>query len=172
MKNKSFGSRRSIRMKGYDYSSPGRYFITIVTEGRKPLFGTIVRGQVRLSEYGRIVVKCWKQLEEKNDHVRLGAFVVMPDHIHGILILLQRSEEERRKTISKPKIAGYGKMVPGSISILLRTFKSAVTKRINNLQNTPGERVWQRNYHDRIIRTDKELWNKYAYIRNNPLKHG
>jgi putative transposase len=83
--------RRSIRLKGYDYTQPGAYFITICTHGRECLFGEIIDGEMHLNEAGQIVVQTWQDLPNHVPHVQLDAFVVMPNHVHGIIIITERA---------------------------------------------------------------------------------
>ena len=93
--------RRSIRLPGYDYSRPGAYFITIVTQGRATLFGGISNGAMQLSQRGQIAAECWRAIPNHFPNVEMGAFVVMPNHVHGIVIL---REYLGRGVVSTPVI--------------------------------------------------------------------
>jgi putative transposase len=161
--------RRSIRLSGWDYTSAGAYFVTICTHERSRLFGKVVDGQMQMNEYGQIVWACWKEIPLHFPHVELDAFVVMPNHVHGIIIL---APVGARHKVGAPHAVPppFGKPVPGSIPTILRSFKSAVTKRINALREVPGAPVWQSNYYEHIIRYEREWGHIREYILNNPAR--
>jgi len=157
--------RKSIRLKEYDYSQAGGYFVTICTQNRECLFGHINNEIMILNEYGRIVLSCWNDLPNHYSHVRLDAFQIMPNHVHGI-IFIEKSAE--------PVGAGF-KPAPTStkrhgLPEIVRAFKTFSARRINESRRTPGEPIWQRNYFDRIIRDENELNRILEYIIYNPLK--
>ena len=145
--------RRSIRLPGYDYAQPGAYFVTICTHGRACLFGRVVDGEMRLNDAGRIVQASWDDLPNHYPHVQLDAFVTMPNHVHGIIILMDEPTTKRHP-----------------LSEIVRAFKSFSSRRINQLRGTPGTRTWQRNYYEHIIRNEGDLRRIRAYIANNPAK--
>ena len=153
--------RRSIRLGCYDYSQDGWYFVTIRALGHKCLFGKFADGQIQLYEYGRIIDKCWKWLAEQYDYVHLDRYVVMPNHLHGIIII--------RKSGSRtaPTTKNTQKCKP--LSRLVGAFKTVSTKQINIIRNTPGRKLWQRNYYEHIIRNEEELNHVRQYITENPL---
>jgi len=155
--------RRSIRLREYDYRQPGAYFITVVAHGRAVLFGEIVGGETRLNEYGRIVEDEWQKSSIIRREIELDAFVVMPNHIHGIVNIIDADvgATGRSPLRSGPPARSLGAFIAG--------FKSAVTKRINEIRQTHGAPVWQRNYYEHIIRGDGELLRVREYILNNPL---
>ena len=155
--------RRSIRLEGYDYSQDGWYSVTICAFGHKCLFGKFVNGQIQLYEYGRIIEKCWKWLAEQYDYVHLDSYVVMPNHMHGIIII--REGGSRTAPTSNTQ-----KCKP--LSRLIGAFKTVSTKQINIIRNTPGRKLWQRNYHEHIIRNEEELNHIREYIAENPLNWG
>lgn len=157
--------RKTIRLKEYDYSQPGEYFVTICTKNHECIFGSIVNGKMDLNEMGRVVDKCWKEISEHFPNVELDEYVIMPNHIHGILML--NDSVGTRHAVSLPE--RFGKPVPGSLSTIVRSFKSAVTKRINEMHLTDNASLWQPRYYDRIIRSEKELQNIRDYIANNIL---
>ncbi|MBI2506292.1 MAG: transposase [Candidatus Latescibacteria bacterium] len=176
--------RRSIRLKGYDYSEPRTYFITICIANRhQPLFGKIVNDDMILNEYGTIAHDEWIKTGALRPHVALDEFVVMPNHVHGIIRLTHRRGTARRApTDDAPGTAStplrrapaenheqFGKPTVGTLPTIVRSYKSAVTKRINELRNTPGTPVWQRNYYEHIIRNEDILKAIRRYIQNNPL---
>jgi len=158
--------RRSIRLKGYDYSQPGAYFITLVTQDRACLFGEVVDGEMRLNAWGKIARQCWFDIPVHFPHAALDAFVVMPNHIHGVIIIVG----DRGTACRAPTPEQFGKPVAGSIPTIIRSYKSAVAKRINEHRGTPGAPVWQRNYFEHIIRNSDELHRIREYITNNPLQ--
>jgi len=157
--------RKSIRLKEYDYSQPGEYFVTICTKNHECIFGAIINDQMDLNERGRIVDQCWKGIPEHFPNVELDEYVVMPNHLHGIIVL--HESVGTRHAVSLPE--RFGKPVSGSVSTIVRSFKSAVTKRINEMHLIGNAPLWQSRYYDRIIRSEKELQNIRDYIANNVL---
>ncbi len=153
--------RRSIRLQGYDYSRPGGYYATIVVEGRECLFGEIVNGEMVLNDYGRIVAEAWQWLQEQYPYVELLAWVIMPNHIHGIIII---HEDGRGGSRSAP--TGMVKRKP--LGGLIGAFKTVSTKKINLLRKTEGAVIWQRNYYEHIIRDDDDYNRIRLYILDNP----
>jgi len=146
--------RRSIRLKGFNYSQAGAYYVTIVTYQRDCLFGEIKNDEMVLSNLGKIADECWRAIPEHFPNVELGAYVVMPNHVHGIILI----NNNHRKQPNEP--------VPGSLGTVIGSFKSAVSKRIGRQHNATG--IWQRNYYEHIIRDEKDLQNKTDYINANP----
>jgi len=161
--------RRSIRLKGYDYSSAGGYFITICTLDRKSIFGTIVGHEMRLSRAGEIARECWLEIPNHFPKVQLDEFIVMPDHMHGIIII-PSSLVGAQHVVPPPRLNQFQKIVPQSLSVIIRSFKAATTNRINQLRRTPGGRVWQRNYYEHIIRDEDSLFRIRKYIAENVMR--
>jgi len=169
--------RRSIRLKGYDYSSEGAYFITICTFQRQCLFGQIVEGDMQLNEFGQIAAECWQAIPEHFPHIELDEYIVMPNHVHGILVV----KDTRRGIAVQCPYPGlgdtqqttytsvFGKMSSGSIPTVVRSYKSATTKYINIRREAVGTPVWQRNYYDHIIQNERSLQHIRHYVTNNPL---
>jgi putative transposase len=157
--------RRSIRLKGYDYTQEGAYFVTLVSERRVHLFGRVVNGEMRLNDFGRIVAEEWERTAELRPNIVCGPSVVMPNHFHGIVVI-----EGQATTDGQPTIEQFGKPIAGSLPTLVRSFKSAVTKRINDLRKTPGAPVWQRNYYERVIRDEAAYHRIAEYIAKNPQR--
>jgi putative transposase len=157
--------RKTIRLKEFDYSRPGEYFITICTKDHEHAFGSIVNGQMDLNERGRIVDRCWKGIPEHFSNVELDEYIIMPNHVHGILIL--NDSVGTRHAVSLPE--RFGKPVPDSLSTIVRSFKSAVTKRINEMHLKDDVPTWQSKYYDHIIRSEKELQTIRDYIANNVI---
>jgi REP element-mobilizing transposase RayT len=165
--NKQLHHRRSIRLADYDYSAEGGYFITIVTQGRACLFGEVIDGVMQLNDYGKIVWDEWFRSTDIRHEIELNMdeFVVMPNHIHGIVII---NDDQGRgdRPVAPTKPIGPP---PKSIGAFVAGYKSAVTKRINILRNTPGVAVWQRNYYDHIITSERDYYNIANYISSNPM---
>ena len=161
--------RKSTRLKEYDYSSSGAYFVTICTHERKCLFGKVVDGEMELNENGKIVKSEWLKTEEIRDNVSTDEFIIMPNHLHGILFIDEPAD--RRGTVHRaPTAERFGQPTSNSIPTIIRSFKATVTKQINEGRNTPGLPVWQRGFYDRIVRNDDELNRIREYIVYNPLK--
>ena len=157
--------RRSIRLRAYDYAQAGAYFVTICTQGRRCLFGDVLADETRLTEAGRIVQECWDGLPQHFPDVQLDEFVVMPNHVHGIVVV-----DRRRGTACRaPTGERFGRPEPGSLPTIIRSFKSAATKRINDTRRSLRQTVWQRGYFERVIRDEKELDHVRQYIRYNPM---
>jgi len=157
--------RRSIRLKGYNYTHPGAYFITICTYKHRCLFGRVVDGEMRLNPLGQIVTNCWNEIPHHFPHAELDEFVVMPNHIHGVISIVGATHASPLQQTHPPRGP-----IPGSLGAIVGSFKSAVTKRINRHRHTPGGVVWQRNYYEHIIRTELALNAIRQYIRDNPLR--
>ncbi len=155
--------RRSIRLKGYDYSQEGAYFVTIVTWRRDFLFGEIVNGEMILNEHGQIADECWREIPNHFPHVELGAYVIMPNHMHGIILINDDVGARHASPLQKTP-NGVSK---GSLGAIIGSYKSAVTRLIGRELNETG--IWQRNYYEHIIRNDNDLQNKTDYIEANPL---
>jgi len=159
-------ARKHPRLSGHDYSSDGSYFITLCVKDMHELFGQVVVGrdahsapQVQLSEYGAIVAKHIDKIKVQFQSVSIDKYVIMPNHIH-MIITVKRVEEtsvgaEGRGAMwtSRPT----GAVIP----TLVRTFKTMITKEL-------GVSMWQRSYHDRIIRSEAEYWRVWRYIEENP----
>jgi putative transposase len=155
--NPLLSHRRSIRLKGYDYSQSGVYFITMCTHNRELLFEEEI--------VTNILDKEWLNTGRIRQNVILDEFVVMPNHLHGIIVITHgvgayghTPLQNRFKSPSK------------TVGAIIRGFKSTTTKQINLFHNTPGIPIWQRNYYDHIIRNEDEMNKIREYIKNNPLK--
>jgi putative transposase len=145
-----FNHRRSIRLNGYDYSTSGAYFITICTPEKEHLFGDIVNETIELNTLGDLARSHWQQLSQHHPNIIIDESIVMPNHLHGIIIL--ESSLDYKKSISE----------------VIRGFKTFSAKVINKKRGLCGVPVWQRNYYDRIIRNELELDRVRQYIINNP----
>ena len=130
-----------------------------------------------LSESGKIVQSEWMHTPEIRPNIRLDMYVIMPNHIHGIIVITGRGTKHRAPTghisMTKQNTTNYesfGKPTSNSIPTIVRSFKAVTTKQINQLRNTPGLAVWQRSYYEHIIRDENDLNQIRDYIQNNPLK--
>jgi REP element-mobilizing transposase RayT len=176
----------SIRLPGCDYAQPGAYYITIVTHNRQCSFGKIVDGEMILNEFGELAKNEWLKTGIIRTNIVIDAFVVMPNHLHGILIItdnddgrrgtLQRAstttetetKSESESELGTKTIEQFGKPTKNSIPTIVRLFKSTTTKQINQIRQTPMQPLWQRNYYEHVIRNDTELTRIRQYIYNNP----
>jgi putative transposase len=160
--------RRSIRLQGYDYSTNGAYFVTICVNNRQCLLGEIdSSGTMRLNQFGVIILEAWESIPEHHHHVELDAFVVMPNHMHGILLFDPPSSVVGHNTQS-PSNTPIMQVIPGSLGAVVRSFKSAASKHINLLRSGSTDSIWQRNYHEKIIRNERMLNALREYIFANP----
>ena len=161
-----FRSRRSIRLPGYDYSQPGCYFVTICTWGKDNLFGNVLNHTMELNAVGQVVEELWANIPAHRPGVIPDEFIVMPNHIHGIVVI----PNNRRGTACRAPTAAerFGYPVAGSLPTIVRSFKSAATTAINQLRGTPGAPIWQRNYYEHVIRGETPLNRIRQYILDNP----
>ena len=159
--------RRSLRLPKYDYASVGKYFITICAYQRQCLFGEILGGEMQSSEFGEVVQRCWQAIPIHFPNVQLDEFVVMPNHIHGVIFITD--SDRRGMALPCPYDRKFGKPIAGSLPTIIGSFKSAVTKHINQIRNMPETPVWQRNYYEHIIRNETALQHVQHYIQSNPL---
>ncbi|MCK4856385.1 MAG: transposase [candidate division Zixibacteria bacterium] len=162
----NYRQRKSLRLKGHDYSQDGAYFITICTVNKTPLLGTVIDNMMIMNDHGLIVETEWLKTGSLRANVDLDVFVVMPNHFHGVIGLWKTAGTARRA----PTIEQFGRTLSGSLPSIVRAFKSAVTRRINRISGTPGRRIWQRGYYEHIIRNENDLTDIRNYIVNNPLK--
>src|SRR6056297_2387839 len=167
----------STRLKGWDYSSPGAYFITICTKNREWLFGDIVENFMVLNGNGTIVENCWYDLPCHYDHVKLDQFVIMPNHVHGIMMIdienvpASHVETGLKPVSTEPVLSANidnGKMKTHGLFEFVRALKTFSARRINEHRKTPGKPVWQSRFYDHIIRDDNELYRIRKYIMVNP----
>jgi putative transposase len=184
--------RKSIRLQGYDYSQEGVYFVTLVTKHREPLFGEIINGEMSLNEFGEIVKFTWHDLLNHNPNIDLDEFIIMPNHVHGIINIVgagsQPAPGSQPASGSQPapgsQFAPNNRVglepgvenrvglepTPTKISLMeiMRQFKTFSARRINTLRLTTGTSVWQRSFYDHVIDTGEEYENFADYIFTNP----
>lgn len=167
-----YPQRKSPRLQDYDYASSGGYFVTICTHQRQHLFGKVVDDAMVVNDWGRVVQDEWSRTAELRDYVELDAFVVMPNHIHGVIVIV--SDDEGRgmmhhaPTTNPPR--EFGKPVARSLSTIVRAFKASVTRQINRMPNRPDHPIWQRNYYDHVIRDEPDLNRIREYVQSNPAR--
>jgi REP-associated tyrosine transposase len=158
----------------YDYSQPGAYFVTIVTHERRSLFGAIVNNNMRRSKRGAIAEACWHRIPEHFSRVELGAFVVMPNHVHGILIFHDREAADSppvgaRHVVPLPGTRRFGMPQPGSLSTVIQQYKASVTR---DARSRFGGRspIWERNYYEHVIRDEADWDRLHRTIEANPMR--
>ncbi|MGQ9925797.1 MAG: transposase [Chloroflexaceae bacterium] len=167
--------RCSIRLKGYDYTQAGAYFVTICTQDRACLFGEVVDGEMRLNDAGQIVQTAWDELPNHYPNVELDEFVVMPNHVHRIIVIVGAGAVGAGAVGASAVGAGL-KPAPTipvkrhGLAEIVRALKTFSARRINETRRTPGVPVWQRNYYEHIIRDDDSLDRIRQYILDNPLR--
>ncbi len=188
--NRDIHHRRSIRLKWFDYSREGAYFVTVDVLNHQHLFGEVIDRTMHLNECGKIADECWRSIPEHFPNAELDEFVIMPDHIHGIVVIVGKSVGARHAVPlqnncindgeftnnavplrnDKLRREQFGKPTRGSLPTIIRSFKSVVSKQINEIWDEPRSHVWQRNYYEHIIRDDNELNRIRQYIMDNPAK--
>jgi putative transposase len=164
--------RHSIRLRGHDYTQPGAYYVTVCTYDRRCLFGEILDGQMRRNKLGDIVHDEWYRTASVRREIRLDAFVVMPNHIHGTIEitelktragsmqLTRRGDAARRPYPAGPEA--------GSLGAIIGQIKSATTRQINRMEGEVPARAWQRNFYDRVVRNKQEMQRVREHILANP----
>lgn len=156
--NPQIHHRRSIRLKNYDYSQAGAYFVTICIQNRDCLLGNIENQAIQLNEYGLIVQEIWEHIPLHFNNVELDAAVIMPNHFHGIIIITSCGSPQK---IQKNKT---------NLSTIVAYFKYQTTKLINQKRHQIGIKLWQRNYYEHIIRNENSLQILRQYVQQNPIK--
>jgi putative transposase len=163
--------RRSLRLQSYDYTAIGGYFVTVRAKGGKCVFGEVVNNAMCLNGCGKIVEACWAAIPNHFDGVELDVFVVMPNHIHGIVQIIDRAVgAQHAAPPQQSKVPFRSNVKPGSLGAIVRSFKSASARQINGLRNLQEGEVWQRNYYEHVIRDDHSLERIRDYIANNPAR--
>ncbi len=160
--------RHSLRLKDYDYSQEGAYFVTICTHSHKCIFGEIADDATRLNRFGNVVNKCWLEIPYHFPNMEIDAFVIMPNHFHGIVSIVDNRRGEVTSPI--PKGAETAPLRKHTLGQVIAYFKYQTTKSINQIHKTPGNRLWQRNYYEHVIRNEDDLNDIRQYIIDNPVK--
>jgi len=167
--NPEIHHRKSTRLKGHDYSAQGRYFITINVKDRIRQFGHVEAGKMFLSEVGKIANECLSQIPDHFRHAAPGEFIVMPDHIHLILILINdesKGPPHGAARTNEININEFGNPIPGSVSVIINQYKSSVKRWCN--KNDHEDFQWQSRFHMRIIQSDLAFERISNYIIKNP----
>ena len=186
--NPEFHHRRSIRLKGYDYAQPGAYFVTVCTQNRRCVFGEITDGTMQANETGRMVHAVWEEIP-RHYPADIDAFVVMPNHIHGIILLNQvppLGTTPRGRHVApnvgatpcgRPRGHEQAQWPASTLGLpdVVHRFKSLTTTRYQQgvvKSGWPpfGERLWQRNYYEHVVRNDEDMGRIREYIANNPIR--
>ena len=168
MSSQPFQERKYLRLKHFDYSLSGAYFMTICTSNRDVYFEKYPHLQ-------KIVHRFWNDLEMKFPMVKLDEFVIMPNHVHGIIFIIGRDDlrgvgaipRQRRDVPHESPLPNRRNML---LSKVVGYFKMNTAKHINQILNRSGQPFWQRNYYEHVVRNDAELLRIRMYIQNNPLK--
>ena len=158
--------RRSIRLKNYDYTRSGAYFATICTKDRACAFGAAENGNIRLNNVGKIAQAAWNDLPERFPSIGLDAFIVMPNHVHGIIFIIGAQFIEPN-AIPPVLNSGVINHAP-TLGRILRAFKATSTRLIRQAGGT--DFAWQRNYYEHVIRSEESLNRIRQYIFDNPVR--
>lgn len=178
-----YHSRRSIRLRDYDYSQPGYYYVTLcIHDWKQKLFGEIIDWKMIENQLAGIVRICWNDLPTHYTHIQLDEFIIMPNHVHGIIHIRDslgtgvcvgarssRPTSGSNTNNTNTNQTGRDNRAP-TLGKIVAYFKYQSTKQINLNQNHDIRKIWQRNYHDHIIRDEKSLYFIRKYIRENSLK--
>jgi putative transposase len=172
--NHDIHHRRSIRLKGYDYSQAGLYFITICTQNRLCLFGEIKNGEMVLNDAGMMIEHQWQELICRFGNIKLHEFIVMPNHFHGIVEFVG-VPLVGTQNMEQPPTMGQPQGIAPTVGNVVGAFKSFSTNEyIRNVKQnnwrTFDNKLWQRNYYEHIIRNEKSYYQISEYIQTNPLK--
>ena len=158
--------RRSPRLPGYDYGAVGAYFVTVCVQDGRCLFGNIVDGVMRPNDAGRMAECCWLDIPAHFPRVEVDVFVVMPNHVHGILCITEPAPETGAG--AERPVKGRPRGTSKTIGSVIRGFKIGVTTWMR--QHAPGLTVWQRNYYEHVVRNQEDLHRIREYIVNNPAR--
>jgi REP element-mobilizing transposase RayT len=172
--------RKPVRLAYHDYSSVGPYFVTISTHNQRRILSSISSTEVILTNAGETVREIWLSMPGRFPGLVLDEFVIMPNHFHALLAFATpRALAARRISVGEglappsPVVPANRKPICGvacSLPSVIGAFKSLSTIRVNKLLNTPSKPLWQRTYHDHIIRTADDMKNAQRYIQENPLR--
>jgi putative transposase len=174
--------RRSVRLAGYDYAQEGAFLVTLCTRERECLFGEVVDGAMHLNALGQVAEEEWWRSADIRVEVRLGPLVVMPNHLHGVIAIVAPEGALPHGPFAHPvgvgayephdNVGAHGRAPlqrdPHSLGSFVAGYKSAVTARINAMRQTAGTPVWQRGFHEHIVRSEEDWERIAAYIDANP----
>lgn len=156
-----------MRLENFDYSQAGLYFVTICTKDRKCIFSEINHGIMMLNQIGIIANQCWCNIPNHYQNINLDAYVIMPNHIHGIIEISERSQAVVSRHASTLQL-GNGKL--HNLSMIVGSFKSAVTHQVNIMNHNDNLDIWQKSFYDHIIRDENSLQRIRRYIEANPYR--
>ncbi len=174
------GSRKSVRLQGFDYASSGAYFVTICTFQRQGLFGEIANGMVGLNEIGKMVLWHWNRIPTHFKNVELDEYIIMPNHLHGIICIADdvgakhsfpdplkvcQDHSQNASPLQRPN--GTESQ---SLCAIVQNFKSITARKFHKMHRVEDGRLWQRNYYEHVIRNENELNRIREYIIYNPVK--
>ncbi len=173
-----------MRLPDYDYSIAGSFFVTICARDRAALFGSLQDQRFHANDLGRVVQSCWQAIPNHFPNVTLDEWVLMPNHLHGIVVnwgdkgpTCRAPADPRSPGVAFPPVVKeaeqpnrFGPLVPNSLGSVVRAFKAAATKTARESGAWSTGTIWQRGYHERLIRTARELEDRRNYIRENPLR--
>jgi putative transposase len=162
--------RRSIRLQSFDYSHPGSYFVTILSHNARHIFGELILGRMKLNAIGKIISSCWLDVPNHFPGVELSEYIIMPNHMHGIIRIPARARHAVPLQRHAEVVEAFGVPRVGSVPTIVRSFKSAVSQRARKVLGRPDARIWQRNYFERVIRNEHELHKIRQYIVQNPAR--
>lgn len=168
--NLALNSRRSIRLPGYDYRQAGIYFVTLCTYRHTSLFGSIVEGDMILNELGKVVEEEWQRVAKLRRNVKLDLSVVMPNHMHGLLIIETLQDCDSVRAVPASGEMPSGTLKAGSLGAIIGQFKLAVARQANFRHLHLHKKIWQRNYHEHIVRSEESLNDIRRYIMENPAR--
>ena len=173
--NPDIHHRRSVRLKGYDYSQAGLYFVTICTQNRLCLFGKIKESNLQLNDAGIMIEHQWQELIYRFDNIKLDEFVVMPNHFHGIVECVGAPLVGAQNAGQPGTEEGQPQGIAPTVGNVVGAFKSMTTNEyIRGVKNVGwprfNKKLWQRNYYEHIIRDEKSYYQISEYIKTNPLK--
>ena len=163
-------TRRSLRLRGFDYAQPGAYFVTVVVQNRWPLFGEVIGEEMRLNGAGRMIQRIWESLPSRFPPLDIDEFIVMPNHVHGIVVM---DPAIRAEQVDSQSSAGAPREDVVTLSNVLSTFKSLTTvdyaRGVKAKKWRPfRRRLWQRSYYDHVVRNEESLTLIREYIAGNP----
>ncbi|MBI9018398.1 MAG: transposase [Phycisphaerae bacterium] len=159
----------SSRLRNWDYGSPGAYFVTICTNKMHCWFGDICDGQMQLSKAGIIANDLWLNIKNHTDNIELAEYVIMPNHVHGIILIKNNTYKKQGNSPTGKKSNSFPKISPrsGTLSAIIRSYKSAVSKQLHSMGY---DFQWQTRFYDHIIHSNESYMKISDYILNNPLK--
>ena len=163
-------SRRSVRLPAFDYSRVGMYFVTICAVERRCIFGEIHGNAAELSPIGEIVRTCWIDVPTHFTNVKIETYIVMPNHMHGILTIHSKLPDADVQDKTGKAMESFGRPTPKSIPTIVRSFKSAASKRTRESGLVVGESIWQRGYYEHVLRNTREYVEITNYILQNPAR--